>query len=121
LNLKDRSELTAIDLVTALSGLFLLIAPWLVGLGDAQTASWNAWVCGLAIGALAIAALNELYEWNEWADLALGLWTAIAPWVLGLAGIAAAMRTHMIVDLAVAALAASELWFLCSNPPATTA
>jgi SPW repeat len=64
-----------------LLGLFLVVSPWLVGFRDAQAASWNAWICGLAIGALAIAVLNELYEWEEWTDVTLGLWTAVAPWL----------------------------------------
>jgi len=119
--LKDRSELTAINIINAVLALFLFVSPWLVAFSEVQAASWNAWICGLAIAGLAIAALSNLHEWEEWASIALGLWTAVAPWALGFAGIAAAMWAHVGVGLAVAVLAAVELWLLNSNPPARAA
>jgi hypothetical protein len=117
---KERGELTVMNIVNALLAAFLFISPWLFGFSETQTASWNAWICGLAIVVLAIAAVSALYEWEEWANVALGLWTAVAPWILGFAGIAAAMWTHVIVGLAVAVLAAVELWLLRGSPPTRT-
>jgi len=119
--LKERSELTAINIINALLAAFLFVSPWLVGFREVQAASWNAWICGLAIAVFALAALNELYEWEEWVNAALGVWAAVAPWVLGFASVVTAMWTHVGVGLAVAILAAVELWLLHSNPPARTA
>ena len=119
--LKGRSELTAINIINAILAAFLFASPWLFGFSDGQAASWNAWVCGLVIAALALAAINELQEWEEWANVVVGLWTAVAPWILGFAGVVAAMWTHVGVGLAVAVLAAVELWLLHSNPPTKTA
>jgi hypothetical protein len=118
LELKQRSELTAINIVNALVAAFLFVSPWLVGFREVQAASWNAWVCGLAIAVIALAAVTALYEWEEWVNGALGLWTAVAPWALGFASVATAMWTHFGVGLAVAILAAAELWLIHSNPPA---
>lgn len=119
--LKDRSELTAINILNAVLAAILFISPWIFGYGDTQAASWNAWVCGIAIAILALAAIKELPAWEEWANAALGLWTAVAPWLLGFAGVATALWTHVGIGLAVAVLAAVELWLLHSNPPTKAA
>ncbi|HEU6441677.1 MAG TPA: SPW repeat protein [Microvirga sp.] len=119
--LKGRTELTAINIVNAVLAAFLFVSPWLFGFSGAQAASWNAWICGLAVAVLALAAVKDLHEWEEWANLALGLWTLAAPWILGFAGIAAALWTHAGIGLAVAVLAAVELWLLRASPPTKTA
>jgi len=112
MGLKHRSELTAINVVNAIAAAFLFVSPWLFGFAGEQVASWNAWISGVLIAGLALAALAELREWQEWGSLVLGLWAAISPWVLGFAGLSHAMWTHVAVGLAVAVLAAVELWLM---------
>jgi hypothetical protein len=119
--LKDRSELTAINIVNAILAAILFVSPWIFGFGETQAAAWNAWTCGLAVGILALAAINKLQEWEEWANVALGLWVAVAPWLLGFAGVATALWAHVGIGLAIAILAAVELWLLHSNPPTRAA
>jgi O-antigen/teichoic acid export membrane protein len=121
LNLKGRTEFTALNTINLVLAAFLFVSPWLLGFQEVQSASWNAWACGLAIAILAGAALNDLREWEEWTNAALGLWVAIAPWALGFAALTTAMWTHVGVGLAVAVLAAIELWLLHGNPPARAA
>ena len=116
----QRSDLTALNIVNALLAAFLFLSPWIFGFGAVQAAAWNAWICGLLIVALAVAAVSALHEWEEWVNGALGLWTAAAPWILGFAGTAAALWTHLGVGLAVAVLAAVEIWLIRENPPAQT-
>ena len=72
--LKSRSELTAINIVNAIAAAFLFLSPWLFGFSGEQAAAWNAWVSGLVIAGLAVAAIVQLQEWEEWISLALGLW-----------------------------------------------
>jgi len=115
-NLKHWSELTAINIITALAGVFLLGSPWLFGFMGEQTAMWSAGVIGVLTIILALAGFIELREWEGWASLALGLWTAIAPWALGFSGVTAAMACHLGVGLVVAALAALELWTIHNKP-----
>ena len=115
-NLKHWSELTAINIITALSGVFLLGSPWLFGFLGEQTAMWSAGVIGVLTIILALAGFIELREWEGWASLALGLWTAISPWVLGFSGVTAAMACHLGVGLVVAALAGLELWTIHNKP-----
>ena len=120
LELKNRSELTAINIANAVLAVFLFISPWLVGFRVVQAASWNAWILGVAVFVFAVAAASALNEWEEWVNVVLGLWTAVAPWILGFASVASAMWTHVAVGLAVAVLAAVELWLIHSGPPAKT-
>jgi hypothetical protein len=120
IDLKNRSELTTINIVNAILAALLFVSPWLIGFRDLQAASWNAWICGLAVFVLAVAAMTELQEWEEWVNGALGLWTLVAPWVLGFASVATALWTHVGVGAAIAVLAAIELWLMHSGPPAKT-
>ncbi|MPR10186.1 SPW repeat protein [Microvirga tunisiensis] len=121
LGLKQRSELTAINIINAVLAVFLFFSPWLVGYRDAQIASWNAGACGLVIGLMAAFAITRLQEWEEWSNAALGLLTAVAPWIMGFAGSMPAMWTHVLVGLAVLTLAAIELWLIHGSPPSKTA
>ncbi len=119
--LKDRSELTAINIINAILAAILFASPWILGFSEVQAASWNAWISGLAVAILALAAIKELQAWEEWASVALGLWAAVAPWLLGFAGVATALWAHVGIGLAIAVLAAVELWLLHSNPPTKAA
>ncbi|NBJ13457.1 SPW repeat protein [Microvirga arsenatis] len=112
IGLKHRSELTATNILNSILAVFLFFSPWLVGFRDVQVATWNAGLCGLAVGLMAALAITELQEWEEWVNAALGLWTAAAPWALGFAGVTTAMWTHVLVGLAVAVLAAVGLWLI---------
>jgi hypothetical protein len=73
---------------------------------------------GIIIGAIAIAALVSFAQWEEWVNLILGLWVLISPWVLGFANNVNARWTHVVIGIAVAALAAIELWLVQRHPPA---
>jgi len=117
--LKRRSELTAINIINAIAAAFLFVSPWLFGFSGEQSPAWNAWISGLLIAGLALAAVASLQEWEEWINLALGLWVAVAPWLLGFAGITYALWTHVAVGIGVAILAAVELWLIRQSPHAT--
>jgi len=118
--LSRRSELTAGNIMSALAGGFLLASPWLFGFASARTAAWSAWTGGALIAGVALIAVAKLQAWEEWLNLALGLCVAAAPWALGFAGLVAAMWTHVGVGLAVAILAAVELWMMQGHGPART-
>jgi len=109
----------------ALAGV-LFISPWLLGFAGHQTASWNAWISAVLIALVAGIALAQLQQWEEWVNVLLGLWVAASPWLLGFwlvgfAGIVNAMWTHVVIGLAVAALAAYELWRMSDETRPTMA
>jgi hypothetical protein len=70
---------------------------------------------------VALSAMVAFTQWEEWINLALGIWAAIAPWALAFSGGAAATGVHVAIGLAVAVLAAARLWFMHRTPPRVTA
>lgn len=70
---------------------------------------------------MSIAALAAFAEWEEWINLVVGLWILVAPWALHFSGSRDAVRTHVIVGVVVAVIAAVELWMFNRSPPRLTA
>jgi hypothetical protein len=101
------------DVANLVLGAILFISSWIFGSGPA---SQNAFVCGVVIVVISLAALAAFAVWEEWLNLILGLWLVIAPWVLGFTG-TAATNVHVAVGSIVAILAAIELWLLHQGPP----
>ncbi len=108
------------DVVNLILGVFLFFSPWIFRFAPGAE-SWNAWVAGIVIAALSIAALSAFAEWEEWLNLIVGLWILVSPWALKFSGSTKAMRTDVIVGLIVAVIAAIELWMLHRTPPRLTA
>jgi hypothetical protein len=103
------------DIANLFLGAILLFAPWTFAFASGAQ-SQNAVVSGLAIAILAIAALAAFATWEEWLNLILGLWVVASPWVLGFQG-TTAMTVHVVIGIAVALLAAIELWLMYQHPP----
>jgi SPW repeat-containing protein len=107
------------DLANLILGAVLFFSPWIFGFA-AGAQSQNAWISGIVIAILSIAALAAFAMWEEWLNLVAGLWTIVAPWVLKFQG-TTAMTVHVVIGIIVAVLAAIELWLLSQNPPRLTA
>jgi hypothetical protein len=97
-------------------GLWVFISPWVLQqimatgaeAGSAATngaAAWNLYIVGIAIAALAGAALYAFQAWEEWTNLALGAWLFASPWVLGFSSSALLMWNAVIVGALVVVLA----------------
>jgi hypothetical protein len=108
-----------VDVVNLALAAWLFFTPWMFGF-TAEPAAWNASLSGLAIGAIAIAALVEFAEWEEWTNLALGMWVAMSVWVIGFADHAAATLVHLTVGSIVTIAAALRLWLLHHSPSQVT-
>jgi VIT1/CCC1 family predicted Fe2+/Mn2+ transporter len=121
MELKHRSELTAINIISAALGAFLVASPWLFGFSGERTATLSACITGVLIGLVALVSFIQLREWEGWTGLMLGVWALVAPWILGFDGLVAAMWSHVGVGVAVAAMAALELWMMHRDPPVRTA
>jgi hypothetical protein len=113
---------TVIDFIKLALGAFLILTPWIFAFTSAAVASGNAWISGSLIGLASIAAIVALADWEEWVSLLLGLWVIVSPWVLGYhLTVVAAMRANVAIGIAVALLAAVELWLMHRTPPQVTA
>jgi hypothetical protein len=108
------------DVANLILGAILLFSPWIFGF-DSGKVSQNAIIAGIVIAILAVAALAAFAVWEEWLNLIVGLWVLVSPWVLGFEGVTKAMTVHVIIGIAVAVLAAVELWMISQHPPRLTA
>jgi hypothetical protein len=112
---------SGVDVVNLILAAILFLTPWVFGFVSDHVAAPNAWMSGVVIGVVAIAALTKFAEWEEWINLLLGLWVLVSPWVLNFATQTTARWTHVIVGLIVAVLAGLKLWFMHQTPPRVSA
>ncbi|MGP9818539.1 SPW repeat protein [Salinarimonas sp. NSM] len=108
-SITNATEDTTLNVVTGLLGLALFVSPWVLGYADMSPAFANALVCGAAITILAFMAVQRAADWEEWINLAVGLWVAASPFVLAFSAGSTALWTHVVVGLTVAVLAGIEL------------
>ena len=99
------------DTLSLALGIWLLFSPWLLGFTPITGAYWNAIAFGLVIAGMSLLALIEFHEWEEWADMAVGAWLVVSPWVLGfaIAANATVVWNVIIVGLAILGMAAWSL------------
>jgi hypothetical protein len=92
LEMRDRYERAsctpvaqAVDGLSMLSGLYLAISPWVVGFQSLTRLSISNLVTGLALAALALGLASAYGRTHglSWIPPLIGLWTIIAPWVMG--------------------------------------
>jgi SPW repeat len=113
---------SALDVYNLMLAAFLLISPWLFARANA-TAAMDLRLSGAAIAAISLAAMLTFSYWEEWANLLLGIWLIVSPWVLGFA-LTRAMHFSIGVGVVVSFLAALELFLVYdathSDRPAPT-
>ncbi|GMQ75207.1 MAG: SPW repeat protein [Gammaproteobacteria bacterium] len=107
------------DWLNLLLGAWLLLAP-LTGVAGAVDglAAWNSYVSGLAVALFAIAALYRPQLWEEWLNLAIGIWLIIAPFTLGFTDQTAVTWNQIIVGLIVGG---DAVWVMLQTPVQKTA
>ncbi len=113
--MKLRRRESALDVYNLLFAAVLLAAPWLFALTN-STGKMDLWASGAAIAAISLAALVVFAKWEEWANLLLGLWLVVSPWVLGFAH-TRAMHFSIGIGCLVAFMALLELWLLYDATP----
>jgi hypothetical protein len=106
---KWRNE-SVLDLYNLLLAMFLLVSPWLFARANG-TAAADLRASGAAIAVVSLAAIVGFANWEEWANLLLGLWLVVSPWVLGFPH-TRAMHFCVGIGATVAFLAALELWLV---------
>lgn len=95
---------------TILLGAWILISPMVLGFAPGwPVVTWNSWVIGLALLIVAAgrAAAQVPKAWQEAANLSLGLWLMLSPWILGFAAHVGARNSTAVEGVLVTALA---LW-----------
>lgn len=120
MNTAWKKDMTA-DAVNLVLGLALFLSPWALGFSAESPTNWNAWLSGLLVAALAVAALAVFAEWPEWLALAAGVWVALSPWVLQFSSNPSVTPLHVVTGVLVAAAAALRIWFLHQSNTRVTA
>jgi hypothetical protein len=67
--------------------------------GTTLSASWNAWILGVAIVVFSAIAVSIPRAWEEVINILLGIWMIISPWVVGFAGARSAESNAVIVGI----------------------
>ncbi|MEW6630571.1 MAG: SPW repeat protein [Pseudomonadota bacterium] len=98
------------DWVNLVLAICLFISPWVIGFAGMMAPAWNAWIAGVLLGALALAAISVFAEWEEWVNLVLGLWLIVSPWLLHFTAETHAMATHVVLGVLVVAASAWAVW-----------
>ncbi|MEA3159658.1 MAG: hypothetical protein QOD95_1206 [Gammaproteobacteria bacterium] len=96
--------------VTILLGVWILISPMVLGFAPSQRdVTWNSWVIGvvLLIVAAGRAAAQVPKVWQEAANLVLGTWLILSPWILEFGAHAPARNSTLVAGIVVAGL---NLW-----------
>jgi len=98
------------DWTNLVLGAYLFLVPFLFGTTGDAASSWNAYVVGVAVVAVALWALAApLSRAAEGAQVALGVWMILAPFVLGFAGVSSALWNAVVVGALVVVFAAVVL------------
>ena len=101
------------DWVSLVLGIWLFVSPWLLGFySSIPRESWNFFIVGVAFIVFARFALNLRTLWEEWVNLALGVWMIISPWALSYSANAAARDDAVVVGLIVGLL---SIWSLSES------
>lgn len=71
------------DWMNIVLGTWLFASPWIMNYADAlPKAAWSAWIAGAAIVVFAAVAGWIPKATREVANILLGAWVAVSPWVL---------------------------------------
>lgn len=101
---------SVLDLCNLLLAMVLFALPWFFARANG-TATIDLRVSSAVIAILSLLAMVAFADWEEWANLLLGIWLIMSPWVLGFTH-TRAMHFSIGVGAAVAFLAALELWLV---------
>jgi hypothetical protein len=89
-------------------GIWLLLSPWALFYEYEPAARHNALAVGALIIVVEVVELSVFRDWEEWINVALGVWLLVSPWALGIASTAARLN-FMVVGALVLALALYEI------------
>lgn len=74
--------------------------------GVGGIAMWNLAIVGVAVTFIALSAALAFRAWQEWLNMALGLWLFISPWTLAFHASAALRWNAVIAGVLITVLAA---------------
>lgn len=117
------SQIMAASGVNLLAGIWLIIAPFLLGYSDQATPLWNDIIVGILIVAFAgarVAGARVVGAFRapslSWVNVILGGWLIVAPFLLGYSDDANPLWNDIIVGIIVVLFG---IWSAVSSPRTT--
>ncbi len=104
------------DWLGVVVGVWLCASPWVLGISENMTVAQNAFLMGALLIVVETVILFAFRAWEEWINVAIGVWLVVSPWVLGITE-RAALANFVIVGAIVLALALYELWDVRHHAP----
>lgn len=97
------------DWTTWALGIWLCLSPWTLLFEFETPAMRNAVLLGALIIFVEVIELSVFRGWEEWINVALGVWLIASNWVLGIEAPAARIN-FLVVGALVVVLAVYEMW-----------
>lgn len=98
------------DWVNLVLGVWLFVSPWTFGYTDNPVyAAMNAYATGAAIVVFAAVAVYMPKVWEEWVNMALGIWLIVSPMALNFTSHMASTMNAVILGILVAVFTASAM------------
>ena len=97
------------DWAAVVLGLWLIVAPWVLGYSDVGAATWGGVLAGLGVIALEFADAFRPDPWPERVSFLLGLWIAVSPMLLGFTTHTLAMTNTAVVGILIVVLCLSAI------------
>lgn len=103
------------------AGIWLIMAPFLVGYANLENAMWNDIICGAIVAILAAIRVSTPLSnpWLSWVNVVIGIWLIIAPFILGYSEFPAPVWNDIILGIIIAGLAAWSAWATGAVRPTT--
>jgi len=92
------------DWTNILLGSWLLLTPFFGIGGFTDVAAFNSYLTGTAVAVFAIAALARPLMWEEYINLALGVWLIAAPFILGFSSQVGPTLNQVFVGLLIGSI-----------------
>jgi hypothetical protein len=89
-------------------GLWLVLSPWTLMFWPQTVALENAVIVAVLLLFAEVVTLSAFRLWEEWVNVALGVWLILSPFALGVTDVHA-MTNFIIVGVLVVLLALNEL------------
>lgn len=96
--------------INVIAGVWLIIAPFVLGYAALEAILWNDVIIGAAVAAFALFRTSQpnQFESLSWINFVLGIWLIIAPFIIGHSALGAgeALWNDIIIGVIIVALAA---------------
>lgn len=109
--------------INIIAGIWLIIAPFVIGYQGLEAAVWNDIICGAIVLILAAIRVSTPLRnpWLSWVILLVGLWLIISSFVQGYAEFPSPVWNNIILGIIVAILGAWSAWSTGPARPTYTA